>query len=210
MELRSDSFRDMQPIPEQFAFGKPGPGEEPVTLAANRNPHLAWSTPPARTRSFVLLCIDTDVPTSAENVNRAGVRVSASLPRTEFVHWLMTDIPADCEAVAAGSCSDSVVPRGKTTPPGPPGAHQGINDYTGWFAGDADMAGDYYGYDGPCPPWNDELMHHYHFRLYALDVPTLGLSGRFTVADARAAMQGHILAEAELTGTYTLNVALRR
>jgi hypothetical protein len=72
------------------------------------------------------------------------------------------------------------------------------------------MAGDYYGYDGPCPPWNDDLLHHYHFRVYALDVPTLGLAGKFTASAARDAMQGHVLAEAAITGTYTLNAALRR
>ena len=79
-----------------------------------------------------------------------------------------------------------------------PGAKQGINDFTGWFAGDAAMSGDYYGYDGPCPPWNDDLLHHYHFRVYALDVPTLGISGRFdgcrsACSDARprARRSGH-------------------
>jgi hypothetical protein len=40
---------------------------------------------------------------------------------------------------------------------------QGVNDYTGWFANDPDMAGEYYGYDGPCPPWNDERVHTYVF-----------------------------------------------
>jgi phosphatidylethanolamine-binding protein (PEBP) family uncharacterized protein len=40
----------------------------------------------------------------------------------------------------------------------------------GWFAGDNDMRGDYYGYDGPCPPWNDEIVHRYVFTLFALDV----------------------------------------
>ena len=80
----------------------------------------------------------------------------------------------------------------------------------GWFAGDPAMSGDYYGYDGPCPPWNDDLLHHYHFRVYALDVETIGVSGRFNAAAALAAMQGHVLAEAELVGTYTLNAALRR
>ena len=103
-----------------------------------------------------------------------------------------------------------VVPRGKREPFGPPGTKQGINDFTSWFAADKDMAGDYYGYDGPCPPWNDDLIHHYHFHVYALDVATLGVSGRFTAADVRAAMQGHVLGEAVVTGTYTLNVALRR
>jgi len=72
------------------------------------------------------------------------------------------------------------------------------------------MAGDYLGYDGPCPPWNDERVHHYHFRIHALDVAGLGLSSGYSLAQLREAMAGHVLAEAELTGTYTLAIALRR
>ncbi|MEP7043889.1 MAG: YbhB/YbcL family Raf kinase inhibitor-like protein [Dokdonella sp.] len=210
MQLRSDDFRDMQPIPDEFAFGKPGAGSEPVTLSANRNPHFAWSGAPEQTRSFVLLCVDPDVPSVGDDVNKVGHRVAASLPRVEFVHWLLVDVPRECHELAKASCSDGVVAHGKSTPPGPPGSSQGLNDYTGWFASDAAMAGDYCGYDGPCPPWNDERMHHYHFRVYALDIASLGLSGRFTIADVRAAMRSHVLAEAALTGTYTLNPALRR
>ena len=82
---------------------------------------------------------------------------------------------------------------------------QGLNNYTDWFAGDADMGGDYGGYDGPCPPWNDSILHHYHFRLYALDVDSLGLEGRFGGPEALAAMEGHILDQTEVVGTYTLN-----
>jgi hypothetical protein len=85
---------------------------------------------------------------------------------------------------------------------------QGLNDYTCWFAGDPAMAGDYYGYDGPCPPWNDLRIHHYIFRLYALDVPFLDLGPRFTGAQARAALQGHILDEAQLVGAYSLHPEL--
>ena len=66
----------------------------------------------------------------------------------------------------------------------------GINDYTGWFANDPDMAGEYYGYDGPCPPWNDERVHTYVFTLYALDIPRLPLDGRFTGKEARLAITG--------------------
>jgi Raf kinase inhibitor-like YbhB/YbcL family protein len=210
MRLESRDFSDMQPIPDRCAFGRPGGEGEPCVLSANRNPHLAWSEAPVATRSFALACVDEDVPTRADDVNRPGRHVPASLPRTEFAHWLMADIPAGCFELAHGSCSDGVVARGKRTPPGPAGARQGLNDYTGWFAGDAEMAGDYHGYDGPCPPWNDERLHHYRFRVYALDVARLRLPERFTLADLRAAMQGHVLDEALLTGTYTLNPALRR
>jgi Raf kinase inhibitor-like YbhB/YbcL family protein len=210
MRVRSDDLEHMQPIPEECAFGRPGPDGEPVALSANRNPHLAWSEVPAGTRSFALFVVDTDVPTRGDDVNKEGRHVPASLPRTEFFHWVMVDVPAECRELGAASCADGVVAHGRRNPPGPPGSKQGINDFTGWFANDPAMAGDYYGYDGPCPPWNDDLMHHYHFRVYALDVPTLGLAGKFTAAAARAAMQGHVLAEAAITGTYTLNAALRR
>ncbi|GAP65279.1 phospholipid-binding protein, PBP family [Mizugakiibacter sediminis] len=208
MKLSSRSFADGQRIPAEFAFGKPG-ADSPCVFSDNRNPQLAWSGAPAGTRSFVLMCIDSDVPTRDDDVNQPGRTVPHDLPRTDFVHWLMIDIPPECGELAAGSCSDGVVARGKRDPAGPPGSRQGVNDYTGWFAGDAAMAGDYLGYDGPCPPWNDARLHHYHFRLYALDVPTLGLHGRFGLAEVRQAMQGHVLAEAELTGTYSLNPDVR-
>jgi Raf kinase inhibitor-like YbhB/YbcL family protein len=210
MRLRSDDLEPMQPIAQAFAFGKPGAHGEPVVHATNRNPHLAWSDVPVGARSFALLCVDPDVPSRGDDVNKEGRHVPASLPRVEFFHWVMVDIPTECRELGTASCADGVVAHGRTNPPGPPGAKQGINGYTDWFAGDASMAGDHYGYDGPCPPWNDDRLHHYHFRVYALDVATLGLSGRFTATDARDAMAGHVLGEAELVGTYTLNAALKR
>ncbi len=74
----------------------------------------------------------------------------------------MTDIVPTETTIAEGACSDGVTIGGKSAPRGPAGSRQDINDYTGFLAGDADMQGDYFGYDGPCPPWNDEIMHHYH------------------------------------------------
>lgn len=210
MQLRSDDFRDMQPIPAACAVGQPGAVDEPCVLAANRNPHLAWSDAPVGTRSFALLCIDVDAPTRPDDVNKPDRRVPAGLARAEFVHWLLADIPRECGELANGSCSEGVIAHGKQSPPGPPGSKQGRNDYTGWFADDAGMAGTYLGYDGPCPPWNDERLHRYHFQLVALDVATLGLSNGFALDDVRAAMKGHVLAEATLIGTYTLNAGLRR
>lgn len=205
MQVRSDSFDNGQPIPVRFAFGKPG---DPVSLSDNHSPHLAWSDAPSATRSFVLTCIDPDVPSRGDDVNQAGRTVPADLPRVAFVHWLMANIPAEFVELAAGACSDGITARGKREPFGPPGSVQGTNDYTGWFSGDAEMAGEYLGYDGPCPPWNDALLHHYHFTVYALDVAGLSLVEGFSLAELRAAMAGHVLEQAELVGTYSLNPAV--
>jgi Raf kinase inhibitor-like YbhB/YbcL family protein len=71
------------------------------------------------------------------------------------------------------------------------------------------MAGDYHGYDGPCPPWNDAIVHRYVFTLYALDVAILAVPARFTGADVRKAMEGHVLAQAAVTGRYTLNPSVK-
>ena len=84
----------------------------------------------------------------------------------------------------------------------------GLNDYTGWFAGDKDMAGNYFGYDGPCPPWNDEIPHRYVFTLHAIDVPRLPVEGMFSGADVRRALVGHVIEQASLRARYTLNPSL--
>jgi Raf kinase inhibitor-like YbhB/YbcL family protein len=207
MQLTSSSFGHGQRIPAEFAFGVSDPVEH-LRLGSNRNPHLRWSAVPSATRTLVLICVDTDVPTRGDDVNQAGRVVPASLPRTDFYHWLMVDIPPSVQELAAGACSDGIVARGKRTPAGPAGARQGLNDYTSWFAGDGDMGGDYFGYDGPCPPWNDELLHHYHFVLYAIDLERCPVDGAFTAAQVHAAIAGHVLAEARLMGTYSLNPAV--
>ncbi|HEY4316314.1 MAG TPA: YbhB/YbcL family Raf kinase inhibitor-like protein [Herbaspirillum sp.] len=211
MQLTSDSFQDGAVIPVRFAFGKIDPATQ-VTLSDNRNPHLAWRDVPAGVKSFAVVCYDPDVPSSGEDVNQKGKSVPASLPRVDFTHWLLVDLPPATASIADGQFSHAVTPRGKPGPqivgnPLPPARH-GLNGYTDWFAGDADMGGDYFGYDGPCPPWNDTLMHHYVFTVYALDVARLPVEGNFTRPQALAAMQGHILAQASLTGLYSLNPAI--
>lgn len=199
MRIWSDSFDNGKRIPIEFAMGQPD------GFAPNRNPHLAWDNAPEGTRSFALLCIDPDAPTVPETVGRDDLEISVDQPRTEFVHWAMIDVAADLREIAAGSCSDAITPKGKQNPPGPAGSRQGLNDYTGWFAGNADMGGDYFGYDGPYPPFNDLRVHRYFFRLFALDVEKLGLPERFTAADVFRAMHQHVLAEAIMHGTYALN-----
>jgi Raf kinase inhibitor-like YbhB/YbcL family protein len=209
MKLWSDSFKDNEPIPGEFAFCVIDPKTH-VALSANRNPHLAWSGVPADTKSLALVCHDVDVPSKGDDVNQEGKTVPADLPRVDFFHWTLIDIPAGTASIAAGQFSKEVTPRGKSGPEvaGVRGLRHGINDYTGWFANDRDMSGDYCGYDGPCPPWNDAILHHYVFTLYALDIERLPVEGKFTGQQVRDAMRGHILGQAKITGTYTLNPTL--
>jgi phosphatidylethanolamine-binding protein (PEBP) family uncharacterized protein len=163
MKLTSDSFAHGDPIPVKHAFGKHDP-ETRVALSDNVSPHLAWSEVPEGTRSFVLIVHDVDVPSRADDVNKEGRIVPPDLPRVDFFHWVLVDIPASTRSLPEGAFSSGVTPRGKS-PDAPGGMRHGINDYTSWFAGDPDMEGTYHGYDGPCPPWNDSIVHHYHFTL---------------------------------------------
>jgi Raf kinase inhibitor-like YbhB/YbcL family protein len=211
MKLWSDSFKDGTTIPGQFAFGVIDPVTH-VALSDNKNPHLAWSDVPANAKSLVLICHDRDVPSRGDDVNQEGKTVPADLPRVDFFHWVLIDFPTNLTVIQAGEFSNGVQPRGKHGPAisdhASIGARHGLNDYTGWFANDPDMAGDYFGYDGPCPPWNDSIVHHYVFTLYALDIERLPVDGKFTGAQVRDAMRNHILAEAHLVGNYSLNPSI--
>ncbi|BDG02960.1 YbhB/YbcL family Raf kinase inhibitor-like protein [Anaeromyxobacter oryzae] len=95
-------------------------------------------------------------------------------PKTTWVHWVLYEIPP----------SVTGLPEGVTDLP--PGTREGRND---WHRT---------GYGGPCPPIG---RHRYFFKLYALD-RTLGDLGTPAKAKLEKAMEGHVLARAELMGTY--------
>jgi Raf kinase inhibitor-like YbhB/YbcL family protein len=97
-------------------------------------------------------------------------------PRTTWVHWVVYDIPAATTALPEGASSANL----------PAGAAEGTNDFKR------------IGYGGPCPPIG---RHRYFHKLYALDVALADLKSP-TKAVLEAAMRGHVLAEAQLVGTY--------
>lgn len=205
--MQISAWSDGAAIPAKYAFGQPG-SDAPFATSDNISPAIAWSGAPAGTQSFVVICRDVDVPSSGEDVNQAGKTVPADLSRVDFFHWLLVDIAADVSGLPEGIGGRGITPRGKSTGDTEFGV-TGQNDYTDWFAGDDDMQGVYGGYDGPCPPWNDSIIHHYYFEVYALDVASLELQGNFTGQDVLAAMQGHVLATAKHMGTYSMNPAVR-
>ena len=207
MKLTSESFADRGAIPGRCAFAVPDPGSQ-IRLSDNRNPQLAWSGLPARAKSLVLLCHDRDVPSRGDDVNKDDRQIPATLRRVDFYHWVLVDLDPGGKLLREGEFSNGVTPRGKSGADAPRGARHGINDYTHWFASDKDMAGEYFGYDGPCPPWNDSIVHRYVFTLYALGAAKCPLQGTFTGPKVLAAIGNDILDSARVTGLYALNPAV--
>ncbi|MCG6966926.1 MAG: YbhB/YbcL family Raf kinase inhibitor-like protein [Chromatiaceae bacterium] len=97
-------------------------------------------------------------------------------PRMTWVHWVLYNLPPATTGLGEGVAADAL----------PDGTGQGINDWKRT------------GYGGPCPPIG---RHRYFHKLYALDTVLDGLN-RPTKAQVEAAMQGHVIASAELIGTY--------
>ncbi len=207
MILLSDDFKDQSPMPSQLAFCKVDDATH-AALSRNQNPQLSWSQAPSGTKSFALICHDPDVPSKPDDVNQEGRFVPSDLPRIDFYHWVLIDIPNCVTSIARGSHSDGVTARGKSGPEGPNGTRHGVNSYTDWFAGDTEMGGNYYGYDGPCPPWNDSIIHHYHFTIYALDLDRVPIEGKFDGPQTVQAIQNHVIESASMMGTYSLNPAV--
>jgi phosphatidylethanolamine-binding protein (PEBP) family uncharacterized protein len=100
-KLTTTAFKDNGTIPGEFAFGVMDPASH-VRLSSNRNPDFSWSDVPSGTRSLALVCHDPDVPSRGDDVNQEGRVVPASLPRVDFFHWALIDIPPDTRGIARG------------------------------------------------------------------------------------------------------------
>ena len=207
IKITTDAFKEGECIPAKFAFCS-FTADMKVEMGKNINPNFTWTDIPEGTKSLVLICHDSEVPTSAENVNKEGKVVPMELPRTDFFHWVLIDIPITSKGIKEGEFSRGITARGKQEKEALQGTRQGLNNYTDWFKGDENMEGNYFGYDGPCPPWNDERIHKYHFTLYALDVEHLDVPDSFGGPDVLKAIEGHVLASTKITGIYSLNKTL--
>ncbi len=97
-------------------------------------------------------------------------------PRMTWVHWLVYNLPSDVRGLPEGAMADML----------PVGTKQGLNDWNN------------IGYGGPCPPIG---RHRYFFKLYVLDTVLEDLNTP-TKVEVEAAMEGHVISQAELVGTY--------
>jgi Raf kinase inhibitor-like YbhB/YbcL family protein len=194
-------------IPEKYAFCAPA-ARGHTADGQNISPSLSWSAGPAGTKSYAVIVRDDDAPTAQhDKMNKEGVTLEASVPRGAFYHAVVIDISPKTRSIEQGALSDTHMIHGQLATAAKVGT-PGLNDYTRVTAANESMKGLYFGYDGPCPPWNDERPHHYHFMVFALSVPALGLSGAFTAPQALEAMKGKILAQGEEIGLYALNPAV--
>ena len=123
------------------------------------SPPIAWTQPPAGTKSVALISDDPDAPGKT------------------WVHWVLYNMPPSVLALPEAVPPDEELPDG---------TRQGMTDFGR------------VGYGGPCPPSG---THRYFFKCYALDA-TLSLASGATKQQLEQAMQRHVLAQAELMGTY--------
>jgi Raf kinase inhibitor-like YbhB/YbcL family protein len=187
------------------AFCEPSDAEV-VRYGGNISPHVNWKSVPEGTKSFALVVADPDAPATGELANKKDTALPASFERADFYHWVVADIPALTREIPEGASGRGVTEGGKKPTKRPWGV-EGVNSFGLWFADDPKMAGDYFGWDGPCPPWNDERVHRYVFNIFALDLPSLDLSGPFTGPDVLAKIEGHVVAKASFSGIYSINIA---
>lgn len=207
LRVQVDSIKYGHMIPSEYAFCM-ADGHGGMAAAANKSPRIAWSKGPAGTKSYAVIVYDTNSPAEhREWMNQKGHMLTPAVKRKIFFHMALIDIPTDVTVLPEGAASDARVVHGKPASAvkiGVPAA----NSYTQAFATNEALKGTYYGYDGPCSPWNDEDTHHYHFTVYALSVPSLGLSGDFSAESVVAAMKGKVLAQGQLLGVYSTNPAV--
>ena len=117
----------------------------------------------------------SDVPKGTKTF--ALIADDPDAPSGTWVHWVLFNLPGQTNSL----------PQGLAKTDSAAGAIQGRNDFGK------------IGYGGPCPP--PGKAHRYFFKLYALDI-TLDLKSGATKQDVEQAIQGHVLAQAELMGTY--------
>jgi hypothetical protein len=209
LKVTADGLNAKGYISPEFAFCVPD-AKSHMKEGNNMSIGLSWSQGPAATKSYAIIAVDPDVPVNFDDAGKEGKTLSADMPRRNFYHWVLLDIPASITSIPVHADSHTISKHGKSDIETPFGK-RGVNDYAGYFAGSPEHKGTYAGYDGPCPPWNDARIHHYHFKVFALDIPSLGISGTEATGDkSLKTMEKHILAQGEIIGKYTLNPTIKK
>jgi phosphatidylethanolamine-binding protein (PEBP) family uncharacterized protein len=205
LKVRVDSIKSGKMIPTKYSFCMPA-AQGHIGPGPDISPSISWTKGPRGTQSYAVFLTDTDSPKEQrEKMNKEGMTVPSSAARQTFFHMVLVDIPANVRSLPEGAASTARVPHGKPASETKIGV-PGLNTFTVIFAANDAMKGKYYGYDGECPAWNDEIdPHHAHFMVYALSVKSLNMPQDFDGPAVIDAMKGKVLAEGKLDALYTTN-----
>jgi len=154
-ELKSSAFTPYGPIPARYATTAIPGGQ-------NQSIPYSWTGVPDGTESYALVLVD-----------RAAVA-------RNWVHWLVTDLPADVLAVAEGASGTSKLPNG---------------------ARELDNTFGAPGYGGPQPPAGTG-EHPYEATVFALDIATLDVPDASSLEEFYTALDGHVIAQSTYTGRF--------
>ena len=205
LKVRVNSIQSGKMIPTKYSFCMPA-AQGHIGPGPDISPAISWTKGPRGTQSYAITVTDTNSPkTDREKMNKEGMTVPKSATRQTFVHMVLVDIPANVRSLPEGAASNARVVHGKPAAQTKVGV-PGLMDFTKIFAANDALKGKYYGYDGPCPAWNDEIdPHHLHFMVYALSVKSLNMPQDFDGPAVIDAMKGKVLAEGKLDALYTTN-----
>ncbi|MFZ4540977.1 MAG: YbhB/YbcL family Raf kinase inhibitor-like protein [Rickettsiales bacterium] len=194
LTVKVEGITDGEPVPVKNAVCRPTIIGKSDTKGKNLRPAIKWSAVPKLTKSIAVFMMDPDVPVDFSDAGKDGVIIARDAARQNFFHWAVVNVPP-----LTGSL---------------PGAKPGETLKVGTELAN-DMGKNKYvpsegAYGGPCPPWNDARLHHYHFIVLALGEE----AGVNTTEDAKAAYSRlidspHVLAKGASVGTYTLNPKMR-
>ncbi len=198
LKVKAENLTENGKIKADYAYCAPAAekpkAEKHVEDGKNKRPALSWSAGPKETLSYAVVVVDSEVPTDFSDANQENKTIPAAQKRQDFYHWLQVDIPASVTMLPEGAG------RGALKTPLKVGV-AGVNDYPVFMK---KPAAEFIGYDGPCPPWNDEKIHKYHFKVYALNTASLGLKEGFSWKEAMKLIAKHTVAMGEFVADYSL------
>ena len=199
-----DGITPGKPIPATQALCLPTPDGKSDKTGQNIRPEIRWSGAPTGTASFAVFMMDPDVPADFTDAGKDGKIIATKAKRQDFFHYGVVSIPATATTLA-GSLTNKSADMGTELV-----NDLGINHYV-----DPATA-----FGGPCPPWNDARIHHYHFMVLALDADADALINAPSAVDctdpacradtakatfSRLITSTHVLAKGAVVGTYSLN-----
>jgi len=207
LQVQVDGVKNGEPIPAAQAVCLPTADGKSDASGKNIRPSINWSGAPKGTASIAIFIMDPDVPADFTDAGKEGKTIAKDAKRQDFYHYGVVNLPASL-SVWPGSDGDNVAGFGIEL-----ANDMGLNKYVPTPTA----------YGGPCPPWNDARVHHYHYIVLALDKDApVNIPCPNNSADpaafcntakntfARLITSKHVLAKGVVIGTYTLNQTLRK